>query len=82
MNDAIGPRSQSRLRAHPIEQQWDDGDRSVGVPHSWDCDTWSMPSESRVLLVSVAERADTPAVPHPLRTHPRPYERIRTLGAV
>lgn len=49
---------------------------------SWDCDTWSMPSESRVLLVSVAERADTPAVPHPYERIPRPYERIRTLGAV
>jgi hypothetical protein len=34
-----------------------------------------MPSESRVLLESVAERAETLGVPHP-------YERIRTLGAV
>jgi hypothetical protein len=52
-----------------------DGCRSPSLSLSWDCDTWSMPSESRVLLVSVAERADTLAVP-------RPYERIRTLGAV
>jgi hypothetical protein len=49
---------------------------------SWDCDTWSMRSESRVLLVSVAERAETLAVPHPFERIPRPYERIRTLGAV
>jgi hypothetical protein len=41
-----------------------------------------MPSESRVLLVSVAEGAETLAVPHPYERIPRPYERIRTLGAV
>jgi hypothetical protein len=41
-----------------------------------------MPSQSRVLLESVAERAETLAVPHPYERIPRPYERIRTLGAV
>jgi hypothetical protein len=34
-----------------------------------------MPSESRVVLVSVAERAETLAVPYL-------FERIRALGAV
>jgi hypothetical protein len=41
-----------------------------------------MPSESRVLLESVAERAETLAVAHPYERIPRPYERIRPLGAV